>query len=337
MDLIYIMPGGVWKGLASHLTVDPNTGSPMLNPCVYGGKREKIEASYFYIMQEEAYQKAQRECFNFFYRNTASQLPGNDKINKDKTIACNLILMKYDMQNPETGSLVLRDSSPYMAQLIYDNNSQITPEEYENEIIEFARRFSGQIEKLRNDGNFFFIETKVKEIESIIMGAIPFALPTLDAIRRYDKHVATKLFIRGKHYDDICKKVLDSSLMPVCTEMYTGFEDYVGKAVAEAIFEYKYPERIESDWARNTNWHIKETWLVNPLNEEVKIPCRIVGRTHDKVQVLANDADAELDLPYCKDDIYEVDSSWLIIVVTETGDVRWLRDAGLVRANICAS
>ncbi len=337
MELIYIEPGGVWKGLASHLTADLSLGNSMLDPRKYGGiRKDSDHHGSYYVMKEEAYRKAQRDCFKFFYRNASRKLSlGDNEIIRDRTIACNLMLMKYDMQSLETGRMVLRDASPYMAKLMYGEIRQITPEEYEENIIEYAQNFAKQVERLRNDGNFFIMETPVKAVEAILMGVVPFALPKIISIRKYDKYIATQLLMMGRQFEDIYEKVSEYSLLPVCLASDAGFEGYVRKIVAEAIFEYKYPERIESQWAKEVNEHIKMSWLFNPDEEgAIPIPCRIVGKKGDKIKVLASDADAELELPYNRDGIYEVDSSWLMILSKEDTDEKWFSEAGLISCTL---
>lgn len=331
MELIYIQPGGVWKGLASHLTVDLDLGKQMLDPRAYGGiRKDSTTNGSYYVMTENAYKKAQRDCFKFFYRNTSRKLTSDNEIIKDRTIACNLVLMKYDMQGWETGGMVLRDASPYMAKLIYNESKHISPEEYEQSVIEYARNFARHIEKLRNDGNSFIMETQVKPVEAILSGKIPFALPKIDSIRKYDRHIAIELLTNGCQYDEICQKVSEYSLLPVCLASDTGFKEYVRKIVAEVIFERNYPERIESQWARDVNKHIQGIWLTNPdYDDMMPIPCRIVGKKQGKIRVLASDADAELELPYSQDDIYEVDQSWLLILTKDDGGVQLLREAGI--------
>lgn len=333
MELIYIEPSGVWKGLSTELTKDPVSDIEMLKPHTYGGVRKDSGDGPYYVMREEAYNKAQRECFKFFYRNTSRSLYSGYKneIIKDRTIACNLILMKFDMKSPETGSMVLRDASPYMAKLMYDTNSNITPDEYERSIIDYAHNFARQIDKLKSVGSLFILETEEKSIEDILIGIFPFILPKIEAIRNHDKHIVVRLLEQGKQYDEICEKISEYSLLPVCLASETGFDNYVKKIVAEATFEYKYPSRIESLWAKNINEHIRAAWLTNPCIEDaVPIPCHIVGKTgFDKVQVLANDADAELEMPYSKDNIYVVDPSWLIILTRNDEDMKHLMDEGL--------
>ena len=332
MELVYIKPSGVWKGLASNLTVDWDFGKQMMDPSAYGAiRRDSAHGSYF-VMTEKAYLKAQRDCFKYFYRNASRKLMlSYNEIIRDRTIACNLLLMKYDMQSLETGGLVLRDASPYMAKLIYNEIRHISPDEYEKSIIEFARNFARHIEMLRNDGNLFIMETKIKPVEEILSGKIPFALPKLDSIRKYDRHIASNLLASGSQYEYICQKVSEYSLLPVCMLSDSGYDDYVRKIVAEVIFEHDYPERIESQWAREVNAHIQGIWLNNPDSDDMlPIPCRIVGKTaENKIKVLASDADAELGLPYSRDDIYEVDQSWLLILTKNEGEAEWLMEAGI--------
>ena len=332
MELIYIVPRGVWKALASDLAVDPEFGNKMLDLRTYGGMPKISDGGYgsYYVMDEESYQKAQRDCFKFFYRNISRRLPiGNNEIVKDRTIACNLMMKKFDMKTPETGSCVFRDASPYMARLIYAKGN-ISPEDYEKEIIEYAKKFVAHVEKIINDGNLFLAETNIREINRILSRKVPFTLPKIISLRKYDNYIAKQFLLRGKDYNEICEKVKMYSFIPVCLASDTGFENYVGKIVAETIFEYKYPFRIESHWARYVNSHIRGVWLTNPaLDEVLPKPCRIVGKSDGKIQVLANDADAELGLPYSRDNIYSVDQSWLIILTNNQMDEIELKSAGL--------
>lgn len=337
MELIYIEPLGVWKGLSMKLTLDPDLGKIMLDPHTYGGKKKYLPdmpGVSYYVMQEDKFKKAQRDCFKFFYRNSSRKLSINNEIIRDRTIVCNLMSMKYDMTIPETGSMVLRDASPYMAKLMYDDTLKIDPDEYQESVIEYARNFNKQINKLRNYGSLFILDSQVESITSILMEVYPFSLPKLDAIRRFDKYISTKLIMRDWQYEEICDKVREYSLLPACLASDTGFNEYVQKIVAEAIFEYKYPTRIESGWARDVNKYIRGAWLTNPhLKGAVPIPCRIVDSSVDrlgnnKIKVLASDADAELELPYNRDDIYVVDPSWLVILTKNTEDMNHLIEAG---------
>ena len=65
------------------------------------------------------------------------------------------------------------------------------------------------------------------------------------------------------------------------------------------------------------------------FKDAVPIPCHIVGRKEEKICVLASDADAEFDLPYSPDGIYNVDQSWLMILTRDESDKKQLKDAGL--------
>ena len=331
MELVYIEPVGLWKGLSSELTTIPNIENKrLLDPCAYGGIPKDSSHGVYYVMQEESYQKAQRDCFKFFYRNMNMMLPpSKDALIKDRTVVCNLLSMKFDMSLPETGSMVLRDASPYMVRLSYEEGSGISPspDDYEKDVLSYGRNFIAQVEKLRCNGNLFFFQTEDEKIQDILLGKIPFILPDLKSLRKYDKHIAIQFFLKGKGYEEICDKVREYSLLPVCRSSYTGFDEYVKNIVAEVIFECQYPVRIESLWARKVNSLIHGAWLTDPhRNGSPRIPCRIVGRVGQEVQVLASDADAEFDLCYSRDDVYAVDQTWLVI---RTDHAEELKEAGL--------
>ena len=330
MELIYIKRSGVWKGLSTDLTYDSKLGKKLLEPHSYGGVKKFSTQDHYYEMSEDAYIKAQRDCFKFFYRITSKNLSlGKNDIIKDRTIACNLMIMKYDLKSPETGSLVLRDASPYMAKLMYSEGN-ILPDQYEKDIFEYARKFFRHVTMMRNSGNTLMMDTDDRTIKNIILGICPFALPSMNSLRRYDKYAVKQLHKAGMEYDDICEEVASHSLMPVCLGSYTGFNEYVEKIVAETIFEYEYPKRIESSWAKEVNRYIKATWMTDPeLKDGVPIPCRIVGRKNEKICVLASDADAEFDLPYSPDGIYNVDQSWLMVLTRDDSDKKHIKEAGL--------
>lgn len=328
MELVYIEPVGLWRGLSSELTAIPNTGNErLLDPCAYGGIPKDSVTGTYYVMTEEAYQKAQRDCFKFFYRSTSMLLPPSENdIMKDRTVVCNLLSMKFDMGLPETGSMVLRDASPYVARLACDAGEERLAE-YESGILAYGKRFVAQIEKIRCNGNLFMFETEEEEIRDILWGKVPFALPGLPSIRSYDKYLAVQFFLKGKDYEEICGIIQEYSLLPAWLPSCKGFVGYARNIVAEVIFDCQYPIRIESLWARKVNRLIQGTWLENPLrNDNVRVPCRIVGRIGDDVQVLASDADAELGLPYQRDDIYLVSQTWISIRTNYAGQ---LEEAGL--------
>ncbi len=331
MELVYIKPSGVWKGLSSELTYDSKLSKKILEPYSYGGVRKESIQGPYYEMSEKAYMKAQRDCFKYFYRITCKNLSlGKNDIIKDRTVICNLMIMKFDMKSPETGSLVLRDASPYMAQLMYTDGN-IPPEEYEKDIMEYAWNFFKHITMLRNTGDTRMMDTDDRAIKNIILGICPFALPSLDSLRKYDKYAVTQLHKQGLDYDTICKEVSEHSLLPICLGSYTGFQEYVKKIVAETVFEYEYPKHIESSWAKSVNEYVKAAWLTDPEIENVApVPCRIVDKKNEKIRVLASDADAEFDLPYSRDDIYTVDQSWLMILTRDESDKENLKEAGLV-------
>ena len=332
MELIYIEPSGEWKKLASHLAEDIDLGNRrLLDPRVYGGILKESSSGNYYVMNESAYRKAQRDCFMFYYRNTSRNLSlGSNEIIRDRTIACNLLLLKYDLKSPESGSMFLRDASPYMAKLVYMADYRISPDEYEESIFEYAQKFVHKIELLKSEDVILSLDNPVMEINDILSGKTPFVLPKLDSIRKFDKQLANRLLKNGEKYEDVCNRITKYSLLPVCLANDYGFDDYVRKVVAEAIFDMNYPERIESGWAKEINEHITGAWLNKPGEDEIlPIPCRIVGKTDTKIQVLANDADAEFGLPYSRDDIYEVDESWLTLLTNDEADIKKLKEAGL--------
>ena len=337
MELIYIEPGGEWKRLASHLAEDIDLGKrKLLDPRVYGGVLKETSSGNYYVMTETAYRKAQRDCFMFYYRNTSRILSlGANEIIRDRTIACNLIVLNYDLKTPETGSMFLRDASPYMAKLLYKAaDYYISADEYEEGIIEYAQKFINKINLIKSDDIILSLDNPVLEIGNILSGKTPFILPKLDSIRRYDKQVAKQFLKKGKNQEEVCGYIAKYSLLPVCLANDFGFDSYVRKVVAEAIFDIKYPERIESGWAKEINEHISGAWLNKPDNDDIlPMPCRIVGKTESRIQVLANDADAEFGLPYSRDDIYEVDQSWLLLLTNDAEDIKKLKEAGLSSCN----